>query len=360
MTALSAWEGSDVNGEPRNQHQSVGRSGDVLESAGSLPKGLPKMTDVRVGWQRVLALMLLLALAPGGAAAQSTAAAKAPAQPKKAPPKPTVPVAPATARPAVRKPAPARRPSPARPAATAAPVTPVAPAREAATLPSGLSYVITSRANGRRPKVGETVFVHYTGTLTDGTKFDSSQDRKEPIAFPLGQGAVIKGWDEGIAQLGIGDRAVLVIPPQLGYGATGAGRIIPPDATLIFVVTLVDIRGEALSQVLLKVIDDRGIEAALVEYRALRARGFDELYTDEGELNKLGYRLLGQQKLHESIEILKLNVEAYPQSANAHDSLAEAYMRNGDKELAVQLYEKSLALDPSNTSAAVMLKKLKV
>ena len=317
------------------------------------------MTDVRVGWQRVLALMLLLALAPVGAAAQSSGATKAVAQPRKAPPKPTVPVAPATAKPGIRKPGPAKRTSTARPAATAAIAATAAPAREAATLPSGLSYVITSRANGRRPKVGETVFVHYTGTLTDGTKFDSSQDRKEPIAFPLGQGAVIKGWDEGIAQLGIGDRAVLVIPPQLGYGAKGAGRVIPPDATLIFVVTLVDIRGEALSQVLLKVIDERGIDAALVEYRALRERGFDDLYTDEGELNRLGYRLLGEQKLRESIEILKLNVEAYPQSANAHDSLAEAYMRTGEKELAVQSYEKSLVLDPSNTNAAVMLKKLK-
>src|ERR1700752_3389714 len=120
---------------------------------------------------------------------------------------------------------------------------------------SGLTYVITSRAKGRRPKTGETVLVHYTGTLTDGTKFDSSQDRQEPIAFPLGRGEVIKGWDEGIAQLGIGDSAVLIVPPQLGYGAKGAGGVIPPNATLVFVVTLVDVKGEALSEVLLKITD---------------------------------------------------------------------------------------------------------
>jgi FKBP-type peptidyl-prolyl isomerase-like protein len=203
------------------------------------------------------------------------------------------------------------------------------------------------------------VIVHYTGTLTDGTKFDSSQDRKEPFAFPLGRGAVIKGWDEGIAQLGIGDRAVLVIPPQLGYGAKGAGGVIPPDATLIFVVTLIDIKGEALSQVLLKVIDDRGFDAAIAEYRRLEERGFGDVFTNEGELNGLGYRLLSQRKLREAIEVLKLNAEAYPQSANAYDSLAEAYMVNGDMALAVQNYEKSLALDPSNTNAAMMLKKLK-
>lgn len=318
------------------------------------------MTDVRGGWLPGLAVLLLLALVPVGAAAQSTGATRPVTQPQKPrqtlPAKRATPAKPAAAKPGIRKPATAKRPStPARPVA----VTPVTPAREAATTASGLSYVITSRLHGRRPKVGETVVVHYTGTLTDGTKFDSSQDRKEPIAFPLGQGAVIKGWDEGIAQLGIGDRAVLVIPPQLGYGAKGAGNVIPPDATLIFVVTLVDIKGASLSQVLLKIIDESGLDAAVAEYRALKARGFDDLIANEGELNRLGYRLLGEQKLREAIEMLKLNVEAYPQSANAHDSLAEAYARNGETALAVQSYGKSLELDPSNTNAALMLKKLK-
>ena len=88
-------------------------------------------------------------------------------------------------------------------------------------------------------KVGDTVSVHYTGTLTDGTKFDSSRDRGEPIEFPLGQGRVIKGWDEGIAKMHVGDQAILIIPPSIGYGSRGAGDAIPPDATLIFIVELV-------------------------------------------------------------------------------------------------------------------------
>ena len=111
------------------------------------------------------------------------------------------------------------KPAPPKPAAKPVPraVKPAPkPPQLGITTASGLTYVITSRAKGRRPKTGETVLVHYTGTLTDGTKFDSSHDRKEPIAFPLGRSAVIKGWDEGIAQLGIGDSAVLIIPPQLG------------------------------------------------------------------------------------------------------------------------------------------------
>ena len=86
------------------------------------------------------------------------------------------------------------------------------------------------------------VKVHYTGTLENGTKFDSSRDRGEPIEFQLGAGQVIRGWDEGLAQLKVGDKARLTIPPSLGYGARGAGGVIPPNATLIFDVELVDAR----------------------------------------------------------------------------------------------------------------------
>jgi len=236
---------------------------------------------------------------------------------------------------------------------------PPKPAQLGVTTASGLTYVITSRAKGRKPKAGETVLVHYTGTLTDGTKFDSSQDRKEPIAFPLGRGAVIKGWDEGIAQLGIGDSAVLIVPPQLGYGEKGAGGVIPPNATLVFVVTLVDVKGEALSEVLLKIIAERGIDAAVAEYRSLKARGFGDLYTSEGDINALGYRLLTRKLVPEALEILKLNVEAYPNSSNAYDSLGEAYFVSGNTPQAIRNYEKSLSLDPANTNAAMMLKKVK-
>ena len=262
------------------------------------------------------------------------------------------------AKPAQTKPGPA----PPKPAAKPVPraVKPaLKPPQLGITTASGLTYVITSRANGRRPKAGETVLVHYTGTLTDGTTFDSSQDRKEPIAFPLGRSAVIKGWDEGIAQLGIGDSAVLIIPPHLGYAEKGAGDVIPPNATLVFVVKLVEVKGEALSQVLLKIIDERGIDAAVAEYRSLKARGFGDLYTNEADINTLGYRLLRRTRVPDAIEILKLNAEAHPNSANAYDSLGEAYFVSGNTPQAIQNYEKSLSLDPANTNAAMMLKKLK-
>ena len=121
------------------------------------------------------------------------------------------------------------------------PVTPAANSSAVTTMPSGLIYVITRRSDGRSPRPGETVVVNYTGLLSNGVKFDSSLDRGQPYKFKLGLGRVIKGWDEGIEKLRVGEQATLIIPPQLGYGANGSGDVIPPDATLIFVVELMGI-----------------------------------------------------------------------------------------------------------------------
>ena len=107
---------------------------------------------------------------------------------------------------------------------------------------SGLMYIMQNEGNGANAKAGDVVSVHYAGFLVDGTKFDSSYDRGKPIDFPLGQGRVIKGWDEGISLLNIGAKAKLIIPPHLGYGDRGAGGVIPPNAILIFEVELIDIK----------------------------------------------------------------------------------------------------------------------
>ena len=108
--------------------------------------------------------------------------------------------------------------------------------------PSGLKYSIDRPGTGAQPQPGQIVSVHYTGWLTDGTKFDSSRDRGTPFEFPLGQGRVIRGWDEGVAAMKIGEKRTLVIPPDLGYGARGAGGVIPPNATLVFAVELIGAR----------------------------------------------------------------------------------------------------------------------
>jgi FKBP-type peptidyl-prolyl cis-trans isomerase len=107
---------------------------------------------------------------------------------------------------------------------------------------SGLMYIITEPGSGEQAQAGKTVKVHYTGRLLDGTKFDSSLDRNDPIEFKLGQGMVIKGWDEGIALLKVGGKALLIIPSNLAYGSRGAGGVIPPFSPLTFEVELVSVQ----------------------------------------------------------------------------------------------------------------------
>lgn len=107
---------------------------------------------------------------------------------------------------------------------------------------TGLKYEDVVVGEGTTATAGQTVRVHYTGWLIDGTKFDSSLDRDDPFSFPLGKGRVIRGWDEGVQGMRVGGRRKLTMPPQLGYGRTGAGGVIPPNATLIFEVELLEIR----------------------------------------------------------------------------------------------------------------------
>ncbi|MFM6131339.1 MAG: FKBP-type peptidyl-prolyl cis-trans isomerase [Sphaerospermopsis kisseleviana] len=110
------------------------------------------------------------------------------------------------------------------------------------TTPSGLKYIDLEEGQGETPTKGQTVVVHYTGTLEDGTKFDSSRDRNSPFSFKIGVGQVIKGWDEGVGSMKVGGRRQLIIPPELGYGSRGAGGVIPPNATLIFDVELLSVK----------------------------------------------------------------------------------------------------------------------
>jgi len=107
---------------------------------------------------------------------------------------------------------------------------------------SGLQYIDVKVGDGAEAKKGDKVSVHYTGTLKDGKKFDSSKDRGEPFEFPLGAGRVIKGWDEGVAGMKVGGIRKLIIPPDLGYGERGAGGVIPPNAELHFEVELLKVK----------------------------------------------------------------------------------------------------------------------
>ena len=117
----------------------------------------------------------------------------------------------------------------------------------AVTTPSGLKIIDTKVGTGATPRRGQTCVMHYTGWLYEngakGRKFDSSVDRGQPFEFPLGRRQVIGGWDEGVATMKVGGKRTLIIPPELGYGARGAGGVIPPNATLIFDVELLDVKG---------------------------------------------------------------------------------------------------------------------
>lgn len=114
------------------------------------------------------------------------------------------------------------------------------------TTPSGLQIIDMTVGTGASPTAGQTCVMHYTGWLSDGgakgAKFDSSVDRGQPFEFPIGMGHVIGGWDEGVATMKIGGKRTLIIPPELGYGARGAGGVIPPNATLIFEVELLGLK----------------------------------------------------------------------------------------------------------------------
>ena len=119
-------------------------------------------------------------------------------------------------------------------------------AKKTMTTASGLQIIDTVEGTGATPKTGQTCVMHYTGWLytngMKGKKFDSSVDRNEPFEFPIGRGRVIKGWDEGVATMMVGGKRTLIIPPALGYGASGAGGVIPPNAVLMFDVELLGVK----------------------------------------------------------------------------------------------------------------------
>lgn len=216
---------------------------------------------------------------------------------------------------------------------------------------------IISPGTGEPAKEGQVVIAHYTGTLEDGTVFDSSRERDEPFAFTLGRGQVIKGWDLAFAQLRVGDRAILTIAPDLAYGDKDRDPI-PPGSTLIFDVTLLELKEHALSDLLAQLIDEEGIEVARDRFNEMRDDDFGDHYVSESQLNMLGYRYLGKAKTAEALAVMEMNVALYPTSGNTHDSLGEVLLALDRKEEALREYRRSLDLDPDNTNAEKFIAEL--
>ena len=229
------------------------------------------------------------------------------------------------------------------------------------TTTSGLKYIVIKEGKGKKAKNGRAVEVHYTGTLVDGKKFDSSHDRGEPIEFILGKGQVIKGWDEGIALMRVGGKMKLIIPPGLAYGEREVGDLIPANSTLIFDVELISVHKakKPVMDTMLLVVFEKDVKTAIEVYHDLKDNYPDDYNFKEGQLNTLGYELLQGGRVKDAIEIFKLNVEQFPESSNVYDSLGEGYMVDGNTKLAIKNYEKSIELNPDNESGKKMLEKLK-
>jgi len=233
--------------------------------------------------------------------------------------------------------------------------------KDTITTKDGLKYIILAKGSGEQAVAGKEVAVNYIGYLLDGSEFDNSYERGKPFKFILGEGKVIKGWDEGIALMHVGDKFRLIIPPQLGYGENGAGNTIPPNATLIFDTQLMSVSAPKLSiaDTLLLTIFEKGIDSAVAQYHRLYKTQRNIYDFDEEQLNMLAYRFMRNGMFKQAIAMLKLNIETYPDSFNAYDSIGEAYLLEGEKDLALQCYEKSLKLNPNNTNAEIMIKRIK-
>jgi len=228
------------------------------------------------------------------------------------------------------------------------------------TTQSGLKYLVIRQGKGTKAENGKDVEVNYTGRLTNGKVFDSSYDRNEPIEFILGAGQVIKGWDEGIALMRVGDKYQLIIPPELGYGDKGAGDLIPPNSTLVFDVELMGVHKplKSVADTMLYTIVFSNIKDALKLYKNLKKNNPGDYNFKESQLNSLGYELIKGDRVKDAIEIFKLNIKEYPESFNVYDSMGEAYMIDGQDDLAIENYEESLDINPKNDNAKKMIDKI--
>lgn len=209
---------------------------------------------------------------------------------------------------------------------------------------SGLRIEIQQRGSGPSLREGQVVILHYVGTLADGKEFDSSRKRNQPFAFMLGKRQVIKGYEEGFKHLRVGDKAVLTIPPYLAYGEKGRPSI-PPNSTLRFQVEVLSAADHSLSDAVSAAVEKGGIVAGRQRLEELKARGFPDHHVSESQMNGLGYRYLGKGQVAEALAVFGWNVDLFPQSANAVDSLAEGLAKQGDAERAAETCRRAFSLD---------------
>lgn len=223
---------------------------------------------------------------------------------------------------------------------------------------SGLAYWLTKQGAGRQPQPGEVVVARVTGVLGDGTNFPGPSFKGAVQGFSLRpMRGMPPGLLEGLGSLRVGDSAILVVPPALGYGAKGWWKV-PGNSTLTYFVEVEDVKSKDMAQFLYDTIEDDGLPTAVNLYRKFQVDSFRDVYVDESAMNQAGYALLEEKRTQEAIQILEWNVEAFPHSANVYDSLADAYARNSQNDLAIANYRKALSIDPAMQSSIKALARL--
>jgi FKBP-type peptidyl-prolyl cis-trans isomerase len=227
------------------------------------------------------------------------------------------------------------------------------------TTSSGLTYVITRHGDGPSPRPGEIVVLRMRGLLANGDEFYRTKEPDDPLGVEFQEGRMVRGLFEGIGLMHRGDSAMFVIPSALGYGIhSGLAGAIPPNATVICFIDILDIKAKTAAAMLRAAIEEKGVDYAVSQFHEEEKQGFPNTYIREADLNDLGYKLLAKGDRDAAIAIFKLNTEAFPKSANVYDSLAEGYAKTGNRPLAIDNYKRALALDPHKDSSIKALKEL--
>ncbi len=224
---------------------------------------------------------------------------------------------------------------------------------------TGLKYFILQEGEGEKVEEGKEVSLHGIGTFENGEVFWETRESNSPFHFVTGTNSVIKGVEEGVGKMRVGDRWIFILPPKLAYGDKQRGPI-PPNSVLVFDYEILDVSNpkKSIIDTLYYTINSQGIDWALDLYNDLKKK--DDIFNYRADqLNTLGYKLMKEKKLAASKVVLELNVKEYPDNFNTWDSLGEIYMKLGENHLAIESYEKSLELYPKNTNAVEMIKKIK-
>lgn len=227
------------------------------------------------------------------------------------------------------------------------------------TTDSGLKYYIVEKGNGEKVNNGKEVTLHGIGTLVNGEVFWETRESNSPFHFITGTNSVIKGVEEGVGKMRVGDRWIFILPPEIAYGNKKRASI-PPNSTLVFDYEILDVSDpkKEIIDTLYITIEESGVDEALDLYSELKKQS--DIYNSRSDqLNSLGYKLLKEDKLDFARTIFELNSRMYPDDFNVWDSLGEIYMLLGDDELAIRSYEKSLELYLGNNNALEMIKKIK-